>query len=483
MKKRFYLFSILILFLFNIENINALENNNQVFFYNNNGSNVNSVSTNYDSSTGESYAIFTTYANSYGGLMVYQLSSPLVKNHMYKMFVNVGAANDGGYARLSTKNYIGLGTSINGATTSYINNTISPSFSQAVDISTDKGRGLYFIFTANTNATFIAIPYTSQYNCTNCYQYSYGLDIEDVGDTSGLSSTELNNITNNQTSILQSDINNLQENFDNTIKDTFNDCRPSVNLYNPSETYIVGAHNQDIALNYFYDLTVGETYTFTTPRPWTTINVYDSSNNKLRDYGNIRDSYSQTVTIQEGDSYLILVFNAGNNTNISNYDFTGVQFEKGSKSTTYEPYGQEICKSKLDNLNDTQKETNDKLDDLNDNITNSDTSGASGEASDFFSNFNTDTFGLTSVITAPLELIKSVTSKSCTPLQLTLPFVNKELNLPCLSTIYENHFGSFLTIYRTITFGFVSYWVCIKIFNLVKDFKNPEHDEIEVLDL
>lgn len=151
--------------------------------------------------------------------------------------------------------------------------------------------------------------------------------------------------------------------------------------------------------------------------------------------------------------------------------------------TYYELKEQEKINSNLNDLNDKQQQTNDKIDNLNDNITDSDSSEASGEAGDFFSNFNTDTFGLTSVITAPLELIKSVTSKSCSPLQLTLPFVDEDLNLPCLSSIYETHFGSFLTIYRTITFGFVSYWVCIKIFNLVKDFKNPEHDEIEVLDL
>lgn len=151
--------------------------------------------------------------------------------------------------------------------------------------------------------------------------------------------------------------------------------------------------------------------------------------------------------------------------------------------TYYELKEQEKINSNLSDLNDKQEQTNDKLNDLNDNITDSDSSEASGEASDFFSGFNTDTFGLTSVITAPLELIKSITSKTCSPLQLTLPFVDKQLNLPCLSSIYEQHFGSFLTIYRTITFGFVSYWVCIKIFNLVKDFKNPEHDEIEVLDL
>ena len=118
-----------------------------------------------------------------------------------------------------------------------------------------------------------------------------------------------------------------------------------------------------------------------------------------------------------------------------------------------------------------------------DTITNSDSSGASNDASGFFEGFTTDTFGLTSIITSPLNLIKSITSKTCSPLTLQVPFVNKTMELPCMSTIYNEHFGTFLTIYQTITFGIISYWVCVRIFALVKDFKNPEHDEIEVIDL
>lgn len=144
--------------------------------------------------------------------------------------------------------------------------------------------------------------------------------------------------------------------------------------------------------------------------------------------------------------------------------------------TTYIPSGDKKCTSKLD-------DTNKNLNDLNDNITNSDSSNAKNDANNFFSNFQTDTFGLTSIITAPLNLISSLTSKTCSPLNLPLPFINKNLPLPCLSTIYSEYFGSFLIIYQTITFGIVAYWVCVRIFNLVKDFKNPDHDEIEVMDL
>lgn len=123
-----------------------------------------------------------------------------------------------------------------------------------------------------------------------------------------------------------------------------------------------------------------------------------------------------------------------------------------------------------------QKKTNETLKDSN-------TQEAQDSAGGFFNDFTTDTHGLTAIITAPLSLISSITSKSCSPLVIPLPYVDKDLTLPCMGSIYSNYFGSFLSIYQLITFGIVAYWVCVRIFNLVKDFKNPDHDEIEVLDL
>lgn len=123
-----------------------------------------------------------------------------------------------------------------------------------------------------------------------------------------------------------------------------------------------------------------------------------------------------------------------------------------------------------------QKKTNDLLKDDN-------TQQAQDSAGGFFNEFTTDTHGLTAIITAPLSLISKITSSSCSPLVLPLPYVDKDLTLPCMGDIYSSYFGSFLSIYQIITFGVVAYWVCVRIFNLVKDFKNPDHDEIEVLDL
>ena len=100
-----------------------------------------------------------------------------------------------------------------------------------------------------------------------------------------------------------------------------------------------------------------------------------------------------------------------------------------------------------------------------------------------FEDFSSNTFGLTSIITAPLSLIQSLSSTSCTPLNLPLPFVGGTLTLPCMYDFYSNTFGILFTLYQTITFGIVAYWVMVRIFNMIKDFKNPDHDEIEVVDL
>lgn len=142
-----------------------------------------------------------------------------------------------------------------------------------------------------------------------------------------------------------------------------------------------------------------------------------------------------------------------------------------------------IINNQTQNTQDIINNNNKNTDKIIDKLSEADSSGAKSDASEFFSGFTTDTFGLTSIITAPLNLIGSITSSTCTPLGLPLPYVNKTLELPCMSSIYSQYFGSFFTLYQTITFGIIAYWVCVRIFNLVKDFKNPDHDEIEVLDL
>lgn len=100
-------------------------------------------------------------------------------------------------------------------------------------------------------------------------------------------------------------------------------------------------------------------------------------------------------------------------------------------------------------------------------------------------NMSQDTFGLTSIITSPLVVLTQMQSQSyaCTPIGLTLPFVNVPLNLPCLTSIYQSNFGTAFTLYQTVITGVVSYYVVVRILADVKGYKDPKNDQIEVLKL
>lgn len=193
-------------------------------------------------------------------------------------------------------------------------------------------------------------------------------------------------------------------------------------------------------------------------------------------------------------SYVNLEFTRTSNTltnvryHVIGYDFETIGYYKDEyKKIIEEVMNEELAntatKQDVQNVQNSVNQVKQEINEVNNTLNNKDTTESTNEANSFFSGFTTDTFGLTSIITAPLNLIGNIASSSCSPLPLEVPFVNTTFNLPCMSSIYSNYFGDFLVVYQTITFGIVAYWVCIKIFNLVKDFKNPDHDEIEVMDL
>lgn len=364
----------------------------------------------------------------------------------------------------------------------------------------------------NADLRILQIPTTgNNWNCsssgTNCY-ISTTISVKNTTDYTGLYQVQsvaltdevltddyLDNLIidkNNQIIEQGQQTNEKLEDLNENINDTFNSCRESYNLLNPK--YNRGfswSSGQETSSNLS---TITSDFIATSPGKSYSSNYsfyifyYDASYTYLGNSSDLRTTggviYTSTaVPSNSSIKYLKLWFRPGAGINPDDMTIVDIMFNEGSSVKKYEAYGEEICQNKIDETNDKIDQTNQQLGDLNNNLTNSDSSDATNEAGNFFSGFETDTFGLTSIITAPLDLIGSITSSSCSPLPLKVPFVDKSFNLPCMSTIYEEYFGSFLTIYQTITFGIVAYWVCVRIFALVKDFKNPDHDEIEVLDL
>lgn len=101
----------------------------------------------------------------------------------------------------------------------------------------------------------------------------------------------------------------------------------------------------------------------------------------------------------------------------------------------------------------------------------------------FFNNFSNNGHGLTGVINAPLSFIQSLSNSSCSSVSVTIPFVNEKFNLPCFSSFYKENFNAVYTIYQVVITALVGYWVCVKIYAMVKGFKDPTDDRIEVMDL
>lgn len=136
-------------------------------------------------------------------------------------------------------------------------------------------------------------------------------------------------------------------------------------------------------------------------------------------------------------------------------------------STDYLAWDVEYCKSKIDSTNDILS---------NPNID-------SGLGSDFFNNFSSQDFGLSQIITLPLTTIQSLANTSCVSLNIPIPFTNSTIPLPCMTQVYQTYIPTIFNIWQVVSFGIIAYFICIDIVHLVKGFKDPDSDKVEVLDL
>lgn len=137
----------------------------------------------------------------------------------------------------------------------------------------------------------------------------------------------------------------------------------------------------------------------------------------------------------------------------------------------------------ISNANSNQAQTNSNLNKINDSINDDNTTDAEDKASSFFEDFDSNDYGLSDIITIPLSKIQGLVGGECSVISVPIPFVNKNAILPCMNSIYSNYFGGLFSLYQTITTGIIAYYVCVNIYALVKGFKDPQEDKIEVMEL
>lgn len=427
--------------------------------FDNFGPSLSAVSTN-SVTGGWSGTIPSMTANSSGAAWGFSSPIPIVANHTYAMSVIINGSY-GGNLTLSTYNRIGIGSSMSSAEESYETNTKVKEVSSKAIPSTDM---LQFVFTAESSASYIVFPFATTYSGSNQNYVFASVIIDDLGSSS-LTQDEinnsltnqtntLNNSINNSTNIITGEIDNLGEDIKDSIKDNFNSCRPSKNLFNnawvgngvsadfisvsANSHYIYSESGKGTAMNYrFYTSTSATTYVETWVGP---DSYYTPSSN-----GYIK-LYKSNTTKNE------------------------TMLEIGTSITSYEPYGEEICSNKIDETNDKLDETNDKLDNLTGAITDSSSPDIEGLG---------DSAGwlppgpLDSVLNLPLSLFNSLTTnlnKSCSPVSIPLPYVKKDLTIPCINTLYDKiGVSTFITWLGVIVSGLMLYTYLLKLYKWIED--------------
>lgn len=115
----------------------------------------------------------------------------------------------------------------------------------------------------------------------------------------------------------------------------------------------------------------------------------------------------------------------------------------------------------------------------NDTITNDDTSGAQDSADGFFNDFQSEDFGLSSIVTAPLRGINAMLTDTCVAPSAT--YKGQTFSLPCGSMLWSRPGGEdFKSFINVMYGGFLAYLVISKFFLDVETLKNPNSDKVEV---
>lgn len=437
-------------------------------------------------------------ANSAGGAWGISSPIPLINNHTYSMTIKTQVIGCG-TTQLSSINRIGIGPDMGFAKYAYENNQ----YVEELYSKTLNSNLLQFVFKAKTDSSYIIFPFSTSSSCSNIEVVLYDIAIEDLG-SDGITQNEINTSLDNQTNTINNSIqnstntitgsitnsqNNINQNIDDmeqsiidsnketqeVIKDQFNSCRDSYNLFDKNSATLNSGVNTSNGSLY------QDTSQFSTD--YIDISKYNSisTNGKSNSIGSLYGAlYDENKTFLESITSSTDVLNIKN----SNAKYIRLTFYKtyldnlmineGSILLDYEPYGEEICSNKID-------ETNNQLGDLNNSLNDSNVDGSLGSAGSFFDNFNTtDHGGLSGIITAPLVAINQMLNTSCSP--MTATFKGKELSLPC-GYEFWNRLGAIQDFVNIVLGGMLCYRIIIKLYKLIERIKNPEDDRLEVMDL
>lgn len=368
--------------------------------YDNYGPSLHSVTTEFSNMSWRG-TIPQMQANTSGAAWGVSSPIPLLKGHTYSMTIRIDGTY-GGNIVLSTYNRVGLGTSLANAKSSYENNTNSTlEYSNVVSASSS----IQFAFTSSINANYIVFPFATNYTGDFQSFYLYNLIIEDLGSSSDVSQTTINNSLNNQTNEINNSITNSENNIKGSIKDSennikdgikegFESCRDSYNLFDKNSTFKSNGATKEVldtgvrsklinSGNYrYFSIELGKSEllgkTIILNR---TITNSGSNIGQIALYFGNETSQSKKIIFADKKSgtsniyipntfpddcdriWILFYGNVAGTGNVADYtDYTDLMISFVSSS--YEEYGKQVCKNRLDEANETSKGILGKIKDI-----------------------------------------------------------------------------------------------------------------------
>lgn len=215
----------------------------------------------------------------------------------------------------------------------------------------------------------------------------------------------------------------------------------------------------------------------------------DSSSGSSWDY-NIVCSIPTTKNFSEISVQISMVDSNGNNVNTPYLSFLQKNNSISVSGTSNESIGDEIMNNDDKNTNNimnnddknTEKIT-DSIDDINTTLTDD----SVDDQSSFFSNFDGGSYGnLSDIISLPLDFVSSLngTCSSIDMPRLNFHGFNLDVSIPCMSSFVYNKFPSgIIDTLKLIINGFLLYRMLSWFIDFIQKLKNPNDDEIEVLEL
>ncbi len=384
----------------------------EVAFYDNSGSSLTSIGTNWMESMQAYYSNnLPTTAGSYGGAIAFNSPIPLLANHTYALTLTFD--NDDIDIALSLKNKIAIGNSISSVKYNYEQGNY---YNELVYSNVANKSTLQFSFktASNGNASYILVPWTTKTNMNKAYYFNQ-IIIDDLGTTS-VTQDQINSSLNNQTTEINTSITNSENNIKGSIKDSennikdgikegFETCRDSYNILQLAPT-VSGITTVKSDGSIVLDGTITQAYSVTIAKYSYTSGDYYFSFNSTGDLNGsyfvfrYSDTYylfydDQTFNLSQNyNSYISLVLYPGTYSNV----VIKPMVEKGTIKHSFEPYGQSICSNRID-------DTNKKLDEQNNT-----SKGILGKLKDLLSYINpfSDNFFVYKLIELLIDALKSL---------------------------------------------------------------------------